>query len=73
MSDPDLASSMTKPDVMAAIADCTKNPMNIFKYQNNPEVSFWLRHESVVTHLDSHPVAQLAADVVSCRGSQPVV
>jgi hypothetical protein len=38
MSDPDLATSMTKPSVMAAIAECTKNPMNIFKYQNDEEV-----------------------------------
>lgn len=38
MSDPELATSMTKPDVMAAIADCSKNPMNIFKYQDKPEV-----------------------------------
>jgi len=38
MSDPELATSMTKPSVMAAIAECTKNPMNIFKYQNDEEV-----------------------------------
>ncbi|KAH7621531.1 hypothetical protein Ndes2526B_g03868 [Nannochloris sp. 'desiccata'] len=38
MSDPDLAASMTKPSVMAAIAECTKSPMNIFKYQNDEEV-----------------------------------
>jgi len=38
MSDPELASSMTKPSVMAAIAECTKSPMNIFKYQNDEEV-----------------------------------
>ena len=38
MSDPDLATSMTKPNVMAAIAECTKNPMAIFQYQNDEEV-----------------------------------
>jgi STI1 domain len=38
MSDPDLATSMTKPSVMAAIAECTQNPMNIFKYQADEEV-----------------------------------
>ena len=38
MSDSELATSMTKPSVMAAIAECTKNPMNIFKYQNDEEV-----------------------------------
>ncbi len=38
MSDPDLATSMTKPNVMAAIAECTTNPMALFKYQNDPEV-----------------------------------
>jgi len=38
MSDPDLATSMTKPSVMAAIAECTKDPMSIFKYQNDEEV-----------------------------------
>ena len=26
--------------VMAAIAECTKNPMAIFNYQNDPEVGF---------------------------------
>lgn len=38
MSDPDLATSMTKPNVMNAIAECTQNPMSIFKYQNDEEV-----------------------------------
>lgn len=38
MADPSLATSMTKPNVMAAIAECTQNPMNIFKYQNDAEV-----------------------------------
>lgn len=38
MSDPDLAGMMTNPKIMAAIAECTKNPMAIFNYQNDPEV-----------------------------------
>ena len=38
MGDPDLAQMMTNPKVMAAIAECTKNPMAIFQYQNDPEV-----------------------------------
>ena len=39
MSDPDLATSITKPEVMQAIAECTSNPMAILKYQSNAEVS----------------------------------
>jgi hypothetical protein len=38
MGDPDLAQMMTNPKVVAAIAECTKNPMAIFQYQNDPEV-----------------------------------
>ncbi len=38
MSDPDLATSISKPNVVAAIAECTKNPMAILKYQSDPEV-----------------------------------
>ncbi|KAI7836497.1 hypothetical protein COHA_009645 [Chlorella ohadii] len=38
MADPDLAGMMTNPKIMAAIAECTKNPMAIFNYQNDPEV-----------------------------------
>ena len=42
MGDPDLAQMMTNPKVMAAIAECTKNPMAIFQYQNDPEVGGWV-------------------------------
>ena len=38
MGDPDLAASMTKPAVMAAIAECTKDPAAIFRYQGDEEV-----------------------------------
>ncbi|EFN51559.1 hypothetical protein CHLNCDRAFT_59183 [Chlorella variabilis] len=38
MGDPDLAGMMTNPKVMAAIAECTKNPMAIFQYQNDEQV-----------------------------------
>lgn len=38
MADPDLSGMMTNPRIMTAIAECTKDPMNIFKYQNDEEV-----------------------------------
>ena len=30
--------SFSKPEVQAAIMDCTQDPMNILKYQNNEEI-----------------------------------
>ena len=30
--------SFAKPEVQAAIMDCTQDPMNILKYQNNEEI-----------------------------------
>ncbi|DBA73359.1 hypothetical protein WJX77_003581 [Trebouxia sp. C0004] len=38
MSDPELAVAFSKAEVQKAIMDCTQNPMNIIKYQSNPEV-----------------------------------
>ena len=38
MSDPELASGFSNPKVQAAIIDISQNPMNIVKYQNDPEV-----------------------------------
>jgi hypothetical protein len=38
MGDPDLSGMMTNPRIMTAIAECSKDPMNIFKYQNDEEV-----------------------------------
>lgn len=30
--------AFSKPEVQSAIMDCTQNPMNVIKYQSNPEV-----------------------------------
>ena len=30
--------ALGKPEVQAAMADCNKNPGNIFKYRNNPDI-----------------------------------
>ncbi|GAX74063.1 hypothetical protein CEUSTIGMA_g1513.t1 [Chlamydomonas eustigma] len=38
MSDPDLASGFSNPKVQAAIMDISQNPMNIVKYQQDPEI-----------------------------------
>ena len=38
MSNPELASGFSNPKVQAAIIDISQNPMNIVKYQNDPEV-----------------------------------
>jgi hypothetical protein len=38
MQDPELASAFQNPKVQAAVMDCAANPMNITKYQNDPEV-----------------------------------
>lgn len=38
MSDPELATMMTKPNVMTALMEMNKNPMAMFKYQSDPEV-----------------------------------
>lgn len=38
MQDPELASAFQNPKVQAAVMDCSANPMNITKYQNDPEV-----------------------------------
>lgn len=38
MSNPDVAMAFQNPRVQAAIMDCSQNPMNIMKYQNDKEV-----------------------------------
>ena len=38
MADPDLAMAFSSPKVQAAVMDVSTNPMNIVKYQNDPEV-----------------------------------
>lgn len=38
MSDPELAAAFQNPKVQAAVMDCSTNPMNITKYQNDPEI-----------------------------------
>jgi|LauGreSBDMM110SN_4_FD.fasta_scaffold223066_1 hypothetical protein len=40
MSNPELASGFSNPKVQAAIIDISQNPMNIVKYQNDPEVRY---------------------------------
>lgn len=38
MANPELAAGFSNPKVQAAIIDISSNPMNIMKYQNDPEV-----------------------------------
>eukprot|EP00899_Mesostigma_viride_P004648 jgi/Mesvir1/14184/Mv09641-RA.1 len=38
MANPDVAQAFQNPKVQAAIMDCSTNPMNITKYQNDPEL-----------------------------------
>lgn len=38
MANPELASGFSNPKVQAAIMDISANPMNIMKYQSDPEV-----------------------------------
>lgn len=38
MATPDLAAAFSKPNVQQAIFDISQNPMNIVKYQDDPEV-----------------------------------
>jgi hypothetical protein len=38
MQDPELATLMTKPNVLAAIAECSKDPMAIMKYSSDQEI-----------------------------------
>lgn len=38
MADPSLASGFSNPKVQSAIFDISQNPMNISKYQGDPEV-----------------------------------
>lgn len=38
MANPELAAGFSNPKVQAAIMDISQNPMNIMKYQTDPEV-----------------------------------
>ncbi len=38
MGDPELTAAFQDPAIQAAIMDCSQNPMNITKYQDNPKV-----------------------------------
>ena len=38
MSAPELAQAFQDPKVQAAVMDCSTNPMNITKYQNDPQI-----------------------------------
>jgi hypothetical protein len=38
MANPELAQAFQNPKVQAAIMDCSSNPANIAKYQNDPEI-----------------------------------
>jgi hypothetical protein len=37
-ADPDTAASFQNPKVQAAMMDCSQNPNNISKYQDDPEI-----------------------------------
>lgn len=39
LENPELASGFANPKVQAAIFDISQNPMNVMKYQEDPEVS----------------------------------
>ncbi len=39
MANPELAAGFSNPKVQAAILDISQNPMNIVKYNDQPEVS----------------------------------
>ena len=38
MQDPELAQAFQNPKVQQAVMDCSTNPMNITKYQDDPEI-----------------------------------
>jgi hypothetical protein len=38
LENPDLASGFANPKVQAAIFDISQNPMNVMKYQEDPEI-----------------------------------
>ena len=38
MSDPELAAAFQNPKIQSAVMDCSTNPMNITKYQDDPEI-----------------------------------
>lgn len=38
MENPELAASFQNPKIQAAIMDISQNPMNISKYQDDPEI-----------------------------------
>eukprot|EP00245_Coleochaete_scutata_P013060 TRINITY_DN520_c0_g1_i2.p1 TRINITY_DN520_c0_g1~~TRINITY_DN520_c0_g1_i2.p1 ORF type:complete len:503 (-),score=74.95 TRINITY_DN520_c0_g1_i2:335-1843(-) len=38
MANPEVAMAFAKPNIQAAILDCSQNPLNIAKYTNDPEV-----------------------------------
>ena len=38
MANPELAAGFSNPKVQAAIMDISANPMNIMKYQSDPEI-----------------------------------
>eukprot|EP00983_Pelagomonas_calceolata_P068348 1149883-Pelagomonas_calceolata.AAC.6 len=40
MSNPELAAGFSNPKVQAAIMDISQNPMNVVKYNDQPEVGF---------------------------------
>jgi hypothetical protein len=40
MSNPELAAGFQNPKVQSAIIDISSNPMNIVKYQQDPEVGW---------------------------------
>lgn len=56
MANPELAAGFSNPKVQAAIMDISQNPMNIVKYQGDPEVMKVLEK---VTEIFSPQVNQL--------------
>lgn len=61
-----------QPQIMAAIAECTKNPMAIFNYQNDPEVGLLMHSCTVgVSPRAALTAARLPRDGRTRAGLQP--
>lgn len=52
--DPTLASSLSTPRIKAAIVDCSKNPFNIRKYQNDSEIMDVFDRVQKLFHIEPH-------------------
>eukprot|EP00798_Chlamydomonas_sp_ICE-L_P000946 gene946-33933_t len=58
MENPELAAGFSNPKVQAAIMDISQNPMNIMKYQSDPEIMKVLEVVTEVFQPQVNPNAQ---------------